>query len=333
MKKGIIIALVLAAIVALIVAIPSIKENRLYHQAMDGDEYVCDEYIYKYPDGKHLDDVMYRKTVCVDYPLTAINDYIQKFPAGKHVDEVNAIYENLWDEEIAKYNSRDKVKESEEAVRYMLEMLNYMKEHHVNAIQVSVNSTLKLKDYDEYDKSIQQLMEILYEDEVLPLKAENIVSLKSNFQQGDVSNLEKILVDGVQESMDNMFTPGFIIVKSSNEYDDQQIECPELAFNYTIESQEDSEFPHFWIYTEESYGRDIPKKYLIGITIRFNADFSIPNSNVSYSYSEKGTPEDDISGIDDISDGYRRMTQICFAQFSNKMSKNMGLKETYFQGE
>lgn len=267
-----------------------------------------------------------------EIPLTAINTYFQMYPSGKYADSVNNIYNRLWDAEIAKYNARDKKRESDKAVKYMTEMLQYMKTNHVNTIQVNVNPTLKLKDYTEYSASIRQNLEQDFANETLPLNTSNMVSLKDNFQQGSLKELEEILLEGIKRSMDSMFTAGFIEVSS---FEEKQDNYPQLTFNYTIQSQEDSDgYPHLWVYTESSSyigGYSIPKKYLIGITIRFNTVFTIPNSNVSYTYSERGVPESNISDIDDISDGYKRMTQMCFAQFSNKMSKNMGLKETYFQ--
>lgn len=38
--------------------------------------------------------------------------------------------------------------------------------------------------------------------------------------------------------------------------------------------------------------------------------------------------ENEIRGIKDIKDGYRQMTQVCFAKFSDKMSVNLGLEKT-----
>lgn len=43
--------------------------------------------------------------------------------------------------------------------------------------------------------------------------------------------------------------------------------------------------------------------------------------------------ENEIRGIEDIKDGYRQMTQICFAKFSDKMSVNLGFEKTYFREE
>lgn len=302
------------------------KETIMYQQAMNNnEESYCQRYADEFPKGKHLEEVLYHNIACVYFPLSAINAYLQNFPSGKYADSVNAAYERLWDAEIEKYNRRDRKNESEEAVKYMTEMLQYMKANHVNDIQVNVNSTLDLKDYSEYSYSIRSALEREYDRVSLPLNESNMVSLKDNFQQGDVNSLKEILIEGVQRSMDRMFTPGFIVVKA------ESLNCPQLTFNYTIKSQENHGVPEIWTYSEKSsyalYAT--PKKYLMGITVNCNANFTIPNSPVTYSYSEKGVPENNINGIQDISDGYRRMTQMCFKQFSNKMSQNMGLQKTY----
>lgn len=362
-KKVIFFGVIIVGIVAIIIAAPRIKERKMYRKAVESDElFFCEEYLSRYPNGKHLDEVMDKKETimyeqamrnddesfgntyvnefpngkhleevlyhnigCAEFPLSAINEYLLKFPSGKHADSVNAAYERLWDAEIEKYNRRDRKNESEKAVKYMTEMLQYMKANHVNDIQVNVNSTLDLKDYSEYSYSIRSALEREYDRGSLPLNESNMVSLKDNFQQGDVNSLKEILIEGVQRSMDRMFTPGFIVVKA------ESLNCPQLTFNYTIKSQENHGVPEIWTYSEKSpyafYAT--PKKYLMGITVNCNANFTIPNSPVTYSYSEKGVPEDNINGIQNISDGYRRMTQMCFKQFSNKMSQNMGLQETY----
>ena len=71
----------------------------------------------------------------------------------------------------------------------------------------------------------------------------------------------------------------------------------------------------------------------MGISIDFAATFSIPNSDIVYDYKEIGEPENAIHGIQDIKSGYLQMSAMCFAEFSNKMSRNLGLKESYFTEE
>ena len=52
---------------------------------------------------------------------------------------------------------------------------------------------------------------------------------------------------------------------------------------------------------------------------------SIPGKSNKYSYAEVGNPGQEISNIEDIKDGYRKMTQACFNEFAQKMLINIGL--------
>lgn len=330
----IIIVIVLAFI---IYNLPYFKEMRAYNKVVEERNIVeCEYYISEYPDGRHLDDVFYIKVTLLKDDMPTIVEYLNKFPNGKHSDEVNELCDKLWDEEIEKYNLRDKSLESESAVIYMSEMLNYMKTNRVNTILVDVKSTIELKDYEEYDSSVRGLLEIFNDDKMSI--SDGMISLKSNFTVEDNSMLMGILVEGVQKSINNMFTPNFIKVIANDEEVvswnsvDISKSSPNLHFDYTITNQEEilDRFiiPDIWVYTD-GHGKTL--NYLIGITIDFNAHFSIPGSVTTFDYRETGEPSENINNVEDIEDGYRQMTRICFEKFSNKMSRNMGLNETFFK--
>ncbi len=318
--------------------LPYFEEMRAFSKVEDEKSYeLCEWYISKYPDGRHLDDVLYIEIQILENDMPTIYEYLTKFPNGAHASEVNSLCDKLWDAEISKYNKRDKSNESPAAVKYMSEMLQYMKTHRINTILVDVNSTLKLKDYDEYDSDVRKLLEAI-NDNAMSIE-DGMISLKSNFTVTDNSILMEILTSGVQKSINKMFTPDFITVvtnadtESLDEQNDKS-KMPHLNFEYTITSQEENwervAMPHIWAYSDSN---DKILNYLIGIAINFQAHFSIPGSSTTFDYKEKGEPSDNIKNVANIKDGYRQMTQICFAQFSNKMSENMGLSETYFQGD
>lgn len=311
--------------------LPYFEEMRAFNKVENGKILeLCNWYLDEYPSGRHMDDVLYMKIGLSKYDMATIVDYLTKCPDGIHTTEVNELCDKLWDEEILKYNQRDKTNESLAAVKYMSEMLQYMKKHRVNTIIVDINSTLNLKDYNEYDQDIRDILEITTKGEMS--LATGMISLKSNFTASDNSSLMAILTEGVRKSIDKMFTPGFICVTANDEETTDKM--PKLSFDYTITGQEDKfgeiVAPHIWVYTDK-YGKTL--NYLIGISIHFKAHFSIPGSSTTFDYSEKGEPSENINNVENIQDGYRQMTSICFAQFSNKMSKNMGLAESYFQGD
>lgn len=329
-RKKLLMWVIPVAVIILSVVIynlPYFKEMRFYNEVVKERElYKCMDYISMYPHGKHLEEVVFLK-VDLTKKMENVVEYLNDYPAGKYANEVNALCDSLWDNEIAKYERRDKTGEAADAIKYMGEMLKYMKQNRINNIKINIESKLNLKDYSTYDERVRKLLEI-NTDSNLPL-TEHIISLKENFTNADQQTLSEILVSGLQKSLDKIFTPGFIVAGTGSSI----VNSPSVHFTYNIQNQEtDLGFctvPDIWTYSENN----VSKAYLLGISINFDAKFLIPNSSVSYSYSEKGNPESSISNIENIRDGYRRMTIMCFAHFSNTMSDNLGLEEAYFKGE
>lgn len=323
-KIGVCIIAIILFIV--IYNLPFFKEWRCYNEVVDARQITyCHEYYSEYPNGRHYEDVMFLEMELSNKPIVVATKYLKKFPNGKYKDIFNEKCNALWDEEIEKYENRDKSNENPNAVRFMKEMLQQMKKYRVNTVLLDIKPNINLKDYKDYDESIRSVLEFFYKGESLPLK-ENIVSLKENFTQGDKLALSQILANGVQEGLGHMFSSDFVSVVTR--VSDADAESPRLVFNYTVSNQSsEGDFPNIWTYSENK----IAKAYILGIDVKFEADFSIPNSDVTYTYAEFGEPGNEISGIADIKDGYRRMTQVCFAKFSNKMSKNLGLEQSYFK--
>lgn len=321
---GSVIVVIILAVV--IYNLPYFKEMRCYTKVVDEPSMAnCLDYYNQYPDGKHYEDVMYMEIELSSNVVKSLMNYLKKIPNGKHIQDVNKRLDNLWDIEIDNYEKRDKSKESPEAVKYMTKMLHYMKRNRINTIRLEVNPTDSLKDFDDYDERVQLLMKLLYKGETLPLEG-NILSLKENFTEQDRDILMHILADGVQQSFNKMFSTDLISVVTS----EAEENSPVLSFNYQIKNRSNknmSELPNIWTYV--SNGK--PTSYILAIDVKFDAKFSIPGSNVTYEYSEVGEPGEEIKGIQDIKDGYRQMTQICFAKFSNKMSENLGLEDVYFR--
>lgn len=296
------------------------------------DEFYITRYMDKYPRGEHYaevkqiyDECLFNNIKLNQYQLTDVMTYLSKFPKGTHATEVNQMCDSIWNTEIAKYHKQIKKMKATKATKYFDAMLDYMKSQRVNELVFTTESTLKLKDYTEYSQSVRDDVEANDSYERLPIHG-NVISLKKNFSQASQSALNKILSQGLQASFDSIFTPGFIHVTESAS---TLTSYPRAVFKYEITSQEYDvwgvKYPHLWVYTTN----DIPLKYLIGITISCRVKFTIPNSDITYELSGKGAPEKDINGIRDVADGYKQMTMISFARFSNDLSSKFGLKEVY----
>ena len=330
--KRIIWGIVIAFFAILIIYnLPICKEYRDYRKVVNCPGHVasirlCNDYLRKYrTTGRHSGDIMYLKVQRTSYDVPTMAEYLTTYPKHKAFKEVKGRYDDRWQAEIAKYEQRDKSKDDPKAVQYMTAMLNYMRTHYCNEMYVKVSLNLNLKEWKEYDKSIRSQIE---DSKAI---SDGMVSVKSNFTTQNKEELKKILADGLQESMNKIFTPNFIRIRT--EYPKSSGAIPTTQFSCTINSQEEKyngkSFPCIWIHKEVKTNKTLG--FLMGIAIQFDAKMTIPNSNLTYSYSEKGAPEDNINNIHDIKEGYLRMSAMCFAQFANKMSQNLGLKEIYFQ--
>jgi hypothetical protein len=328
-RRNRIIALSLIGIVVLGIVIynlPICKEYRAYKSAIE--DAVWSNYYTEYPNGRYYEKVLYDEISNTELPVRLIASYLEKFPSGEHATELEDRYNALWDAEIEKYKNRDKKGVAKDAVVYVEEMLNYMRNNRIHTIYLHNTSNILLKDYSEYDSEIRSVCNRVYNSTKLPFTLDNIISLRKNFNKGDQNTLAEILSNGVETSFGKMFSKEFISVETIKAK--SQSGSPKLTFEYTISNQEiNGCVPNIWTYTEN----DIPKAYLLGINVTFKARYTIPGSATTFEYKDNGEPEDDINGVENIQDGYRRMTQICFAKFSNKISKKMGLDETYFRGE
>ena len=336
MKRTLIFGMI-AAVVVMVISFSFLKENRAYNKVIKENKVsMCDDYINQFPKGKHLEEVRYHKIQLSETPFEAINEYLRYYPSGKYADSLNEQCDKLWDEEISKYESRDKSCESAEAVKFMSDLLLYMKKHRINSIQIGVSSHLEIKDYDEYDDDVKTFVEKQLNDTMRLSFKDGMIPLKSNFSKAKVSSLKKIMSEGMQNNLDKMFAPGFITVECVS--DDESVndrEMPRLQIDYTIKNQETNvgahNVPLLWIVNSENGS---VRNYLVGITITFNAKCSLPGkSTSSYDYSEIGKPENYIQYIDDIRDSYRRMTSMCFECFSDNLCRNMGLQKTCSQSE
>lgn len=326
-KGGIIVAVVVVAGAVAIYNLPYFKEKRLYDEVLkERTIYKCNEYYEEYPSGRFYEDVMMLEVELTPTPLHLVVRYMKEFPNGKYLAKMREMYDGMWAVEFDKYENRDKTGESPEAVKFMTEMLRHMKDNMVNTVYLKVNPTISLKDYAEYDEEIRMLLELFYANEKLPLKNENIISLKDNFPKENRDALVDILSEGVKKSFSRMFAPEFVsVVTDLSEADEKS---PVITFDYTIKNRNEEteeEIPEIWTYSLNN----VPTSYVLAIDVFFDAKFTIPGTSVTYSYSEVGEPGNEIKGIENINDGYKRMTAVCFAKFSDKMSESLGLDEVY----
>ena len=316
---------------------PYFRELRKYDEVLEARTIsACMEYYSEWPKGPHYEDVMMIELEESYTKLPVIRRYLSKFPEGRFAGEVNAKYDTLWDYEICQYEKGDSLA-TPEASAFMKDMLAYMKKNRIHEIKLVVKPELKLKDFHDYSPSVVKFYEsfnsshlegFIYSNN-LPIKG-NVVSVKNVLNRSMMMKLDALLTGDVIMGIDKMFTDSFVTV--SGLVDDPK--APVLEIRYTIHTQErmlsGDRAPSLWVHYTNSllmHGKKNVKEYLPGVDMNFELDFSIPDTDKSYVYKEKGLPgTDEISKVDDSEEAYRIMTQRCFDDFSKKMIKNIGLR-------
>ena len=300
--------------------------------AENNDNYVIVEYIndylYYYPEGKHAMELSFIK-VTIDDSWSNILDFKDKFPQCEYSDRIEALYDKKWETEIQKFEDNVDGVDETTGIKYMRELLHYMKDNKTNTVVMNVSHNVSLKDYDEYPEYVR----LIYDSEPVDFTtvkkvSELMVSLKNNFDDEDIKSIDRTILNSFQKGFDCVFSIGTVQVKNAEFVNDAD-KYPMLNVNYTIKNQTMEglpDFPHIWTYKTSFNGSAyITKNVLLGISMSLKSEFNIPNSDTTYKYTENAEPENNIDKIDDIQDGYKKMTRLCAAQFSTKLANSMGL--------
>ena len=334
MKKKFIIGILLIATIAaaVIFLLPMIQEQRAYNKVKSEQNVeACDSYEKDWPEGKHLDDVLYIRVQIAKDDGTCINEicrYLRLFPKGKYVKDVNDRWDEIWDKEIRKYEDNDKSQASADGIDMMRELLQYMKRQRINTLLATYKPSLNIKDFAEYDEEIQLLMERTNET-TLPYK-EGVYSIKSNYDSLSLQTLNDLLVEELQKRMDEVFSPGFIQVVAATKSNAPTEKMPSVTFDYQVNNTEmtvnDKAYPQIWSYPpkeddEEAY----TEGFLIGTNIDMKILFNIPESIQAFTYQENQTITDYLKEVKNVSDGYKEMTSLYFQNVIGIIGKMLGL--------
>ncbi len=321
MKKKTTIIVVVLVIITITFYQLYLKDYLAYREVRkERTEDVCQDYLYNFRNGYYVEDVRFIE-VDVVRKIDKVKDFIDDYPSSEYSSRVTQIKDDLWNAEIVNYEQKVQQKKGKpKAVEFFRKLLNYMKNNNIYDINLKFQSNIELKDFEDYDEKAKLLLSM----NASPPINGNMLPLKSNFSQGAISKLENIVEDGIENSLDSVFSAGFVNIDTENYRTDLLI-----TINYTIKNQElQAEgviFPNIWTYSVDN----VFSSYLLGIAVEFNFDFALPGSELNYSFIEHSDPSGTISNIDNIQEGYSRMTQMTFALFANKISNNFGLDEGY----
>lgn len=359
-----IIVSVAAVLVACIVIynLPYYRELRAYHKveqtySLGHSNLTVAEvanYAAKFPEGKHLDDVMimpvrsYQADGDVLNTFVAIDDYLHSCPDGKYAAECSEIYNDIWSDEIAAYESKATGKATTEGEDFIVEMLRYMQQHNVRTVSVVAYPTLKLKEYSEYSENIRKALEFITElnskkESETTIKGtkynfpgigktphlpQDMVTIKDKITEAKAKSWAGYIVEALNKGFDDVLTPGFIkfvLVEESERQNDN--ERPIVNVNYAVTTEDSHGIPDIWRYSQKDGISVVDAKFILGIGLSFNADFVLPESDVHFVIKGHGNPgEEEINGTPN--GAYDIMCMRSMAQFAARISDEFGIATT-----
>lgn len=352
-------AFLVISIVAVIVAgfviynLPYFAEQRAYEKVEDAFnqglyasmDIAVEDYIARYPDGKHISDVMYmpvrvaKEEGDVITILDAVDEYLQADPKGKYAKECREISNGIWQKEISKYEEKAASSASEKGAKFVVDMLRYMRDNNVRTIQVVGIPHLDLKEYSEYDPIVREVLEKDNAEQrsqsaSMPKLPDDVLTIKDQITPNDAADWTSYIVKAMQDGFNDILTPGFITFKESNNPEiKSDKKYPLVVVDYTVKTQDtviniptlgQKAVPDYW-YQKNSSIYLSSGKILMGIQMTFDAEFSLPGKNITYKISSIGDPGKDQISVQFTSLAYSVMCDRCTEQFANKISKEFGL--------
>ncbi len=334
MKKIILGILCVAAIAAAtIILLPIIKEQRAYNKVKNKQSVsACDSYEKDWPEGKHIEDVTFMRIKAATDDGSRVDEivkYLRRYPEGSYANEANAIWNEIWDKEINKYETKAKDDASVKGRMAMMEILQFMKKNRVNTIAMTCRSEMSIKEFNEYDEEIQSLMERTNETS-LPYK-DGIVGINSNFDHESQKSLSTQLSQFLQGEFDHIFTAGFIKVAPADEStDNSSLKCPTITIDYKISTMEtiinDKSYPQIWAYpyADEDEETNVDA-FISNILIDADLHITIPESESTITQRESGELIDYFKMIKNSDQAYMETASLFLTGQVKKLAKNLGI--------
>jgi hypothetical protein len=288
----------------------------------NGTSDACKSYYSEFPNGYFTEDV---KVIEIQdlRDIVLVREFFNDYPNSEY-STVELINLEIWNDEIRRYDSIVESNDSfdQDAVGFFRELLTYMRDNNYSEIFVNLKGTVNVKNFDNYTKNIRKLTDDMSKYIDGRNTTGNIVNITSNYDDGDINHYEKIIIQSILNSFENLLSDNFISLSTYNDYN-SSISDLVIEIDYIIENEEElyesNLYPAIWTYT-------IDKKfesYIIGVSMKFDFSFQLPNSD--YSFSLQTNALDNISDIQNISDGYREMTEQNFQNFSDGILKRFGI--------
>ena len=288
----------------------------------------CISYYSDFPNGYYTEDV---KVIEIEdsRDIVLVRAFINDYPNSSYSSIVNLINLEIWNEEISRYNSivTSNSNLDKDAVEFFRTMLIYMRERNKSKIFLDLSGIVDLKDFEDYPKEVISIIDQLSLEYDNRKTSDNIANITNNYSEGFIKDYEKIIIESIDSSFENILSNNFIYVESSDKINLSSNDLL-IKISYNIKNQNMSEYgfpdmPNIWIYSERETNNFF--SYLIGVSIKFEFDFSLPNSNQQYTFSYEANPLENVENITSLESGYKEMTKQNFENFSNAIANKFGI--------
>lgn len=307
-----------------------LKEYLAYQDVLKSNSIIqCKEYYNEFPNGKHLEDVMFIEVKLTDN-ITVVRDFMSKYSKSQYYNEAQNVKDKLWQGQIDNYefnimrlDSSTRIN-NEKSITFFRELLNYMKKYDRSVIYIKLNGSQNLKELDDYNTTVVKNLKTYFSKEAHSLEG-NLLPLKSNFSQADLFELNDIILNGVTNSFRSIFQQKYFDIEVVADNKKVSTIDPVIDIKYLIENKEvlanGEKYPDVWEYTEN----EIFKSYILQIDVKFDFDFTIPSTNIAYNFQHTGLPGKEIKNIENIEQGYKIATKNTFTDFADMISTKFGL--------
>jgi len=304
----------------------------------NGTSDACKSYYSEFPNGYFTEDV---KVIEIQdlRDIVLVRDFIYDYPNSKHSSVVELINLEIWNDEIRRYDSivASNYNFDKDAVEFFRTLLHYMRDENKSTIYIDLSGLIDLKDFEDYSEEIKNYLDqlTLYSDN--RKASDNIANITSNYSEGDIDDYEEIIIESIHSSFENILSNNFITIESISQISNATSDKLLINIGYTIKNQHMEDYgrpetPNIWVYSEPSpikgYENNNFLSYLIGVSIEFEFDFSIPNSVKQYKFRYDANPLSNVENITSLEEGYKEMTKQNFEDFSNTISNKFGVYTT-----
>lgn len=359
-KRIIIICLsCVAALAAFIVIynLPYFAEGRAFDKVEKASQMkssfdlglAVDDYKQKYPDGKHIDEVLWlhvsgcNAAHATVETLNAAEYYISNSNGGVYKARCGEIYDSIWNAEIARYKIAASSKGQTDGVSFVTGMLEYMRDNKIRVISFTGIPELKLKEYAEYPENMRRLLESLpgnmendNDDKLEPLfhkqakLPDDMVTIKDKLTEKEASGWSYNIIESLQKGFNRVLTPDFITITDSEDLHGNDLSrYPSVKVRYIVRTYEEEfgpfRVPSVWTYVSTRNGVEQDNCFILGISMDFNADFNYPGLKSAYVVNASGDPGSERIEADK-SVVYNRMCDRCVEKFTDKLESEFGIE-------